>query len=327
MDEMQVPPGSCVAEGRTDTLTEDEFRALRDTGLGGSDSGAIMGLSPYETAMTVVASKIGLIKGFEGNRATKRGKRLEPAIRQFFAQWYFEEFGVEIKVFASPWFYRSVKYPWMTANIDGLILHPEYGLCNFEIKTGNERQEEHWDNDSIPDTYYAQGQHYSVVTGLPMTIYGGLVGLDLVIRHAPANEEFQMRMIEAESVIFHDFIQKGVLPAPVGHEKEDEVLSAMYNQPTKEAIDLSAMKDIAARHVELSAAMKEMEAEKKRLAAELKLAIGNANVGMMPGYKATWSRFEVARFDKDQFSKDYPDLVAQYTTKEPSGRFTVTALK
>jgi predicted phage-related endonuclease len=57
------------------------------------------------------------------------------------------------------------------------------------------------------------------------------------------------------------------------------------------------------------------------------MAIGNANVGMMPGYKATWSRFETSRFDKERFEKEHPELLAQYTSKEQSGRFTVTALK
>jgi predicted phage-related endonuclease len=179
----------------------------------------------------------------------------------------------------------------------------------------------------VPDTYYAQGQHYSTVLDVPMTIYGAFVGLDLVIRHVRANEEFRCRMIEAESVIFHDFIQKGVLPAPSGNEAEDEVVSALYSEPTKEAVDLTAYKDKAARHVELAAAIKALDTEKRQIASELKMAIGNASVGMMPGYKATWSRFETSRFDKERFEKEHPELLAQYTSKEQSGRFTVTALK
>lgn len=318
---------ACVVEGRQDGLSEEEFGKSRLSGLGGSDAGAIMGLSQYATPMTVVAGKLGLIKGFEGNDATKRGKRLEPVIRTFLAQWYEEEFGIKIKVFSSPFLYRSTKYPWMIANIDGLIEHPEYGLCVLEIKTGNDRQGENWEDDSVPDAYYAQGQHYDAVLDLPMTIYAGLIGLNIEFRHSRANPEFQAKMIEAERIIWQDFVLKGLLPAPTGHDKEDDVVKSMYNQPNKSAVDLSGMKEHAARHVAVSAAIKDLEAEKKKLAAEIKLALGNANIGMMPGYKATWSRFTTSRFDKDLFGKEHPELLAKYTSEEDSSRFTVTATR
>jgi putative phage-type endonuclease len=327
MDEMKLESDLCVAECRTDNLSEDQFKELRQHGLGGSEAGAIMGLSKYETPMTIVARKLNLIKGFDGNEATKRGKRLEPAIRQFFGQWYEEEFGIPIQVFSSPYFYRSTKYPWLTMNLDGFILHPESGWWDFEIKTGNERQEENWEDDSVPDTYYAQGQHYNVGTGHRGTIYGALVGLNLVIRHVPANPEFQGRMIEAERNIWENFVLKGLLPAPSGHESEDEVLKSMYNDPNEGTVDISSLKEQMAFHIEVSQHIKDLEAEKKRLAAEIKLAVGNAKYGLAPGYKATWSRFETSRFDSERFEKDHKDLLAEYTSKVPSSRFTITAAK
>lgn len=327
MDEKLLDNEFCVAEGRTDALSEEQFRALRMSGIGGSEAGPLMGLSNYDTPMTVVARKLGLVKGFDGNDATKRGKRLEPAVREFFARWYEEETGEAIKVYSSPWFYRSRRYPWMTLNIDGLIEHPRLGLCNFEIKTANERQEEHWEDDSVPDTYYAQGQHYAAGTGLRWTIYGALVGLNLVIRHVEANEEFQTRMIETERTIWTDYVQKGLLPAPVGHDGEDEVLLEMYSSDQEKVVDLSAMSDKAHQYVLLSSDIKSLEAQKKAIAQEVKLALGDAKYAAMGAYKGTWSRFKTSRFDKDAFAKAHPDLLAEYTREEDSGRFTITASK
>ena len=43
----------------TRTLTHDEWLALRRTGIGGSDAGAIMGVSPYKGAFSVWADKHG----------------------------------------------------------------------------------------------------------------------------------------------------------------------------------------------------------------------------------------------------------------------------
>jgi putative phage-type endonuclease len=327
MDEKIWESPACTVEGRTDTLSEDGFRGIRVSGFGGSDAGALMGLSKYATPMTVVAGKLGLVKGFEGNAATKRGKRLEPAIKAFLAQWYLEDMGVEIQIFNSPFLYRSVKYPWMIANIDGLVLHPQYGWCVLEIKTANERQEEHWEDDSVPDSYYAQGQHYNSVLGLPMTIYAAFVGLDLHIRHVPASEEFQTRMIETERVMWHDYVLNGLLPAPLGNDAEDDVLAQVYSDPSDESVNLYEYQEQAARHVFLNSVIKEMDAEKKKIASEIKAAIGNAKYGIIPGYKASWSRFTTSRFDKDRFGKEHPDLLSEYTSEEPSGRFTITAAK
>ena len=65
----------------TRTLTHDEWLALRRTGIGGSDAGAIMGVSPYKGAFSVWADKMGKLPPLEDNEALRRGQRPQGAAR------------------------------------------------------------------------------------------------------------------------------------------------------------------------------------------------------------------------------------------------------
>lgn len=63
-------------------LTEDQ-RKGRMKGLGSSDMPAIFGEDPFRSSWDVWAEKTGLVKGFEGNDATRRGNYLEAGILDF----------------------------------------------------------------------------------------------------------------------------------------------------------------------------------------------------------------------------------------------------
>ncbi|MDR1251488.1 MAG: YqaJ viral recombinase family protein, partial [Treponema sp.] len=50
--------------------------------LGGSDAGAVMGMNNFASPLTLYLQKKGLVPASEMSRAAKRGKILEPVIRQ-----------------------------------------------------------------------------------------------------------------------------------------------------------------------------------------------------------------------------------------------------
>ena len=63
----------------------------------------------------------------------------------------------------------------MLANLDGVCEVPEYGTCIFEAKTASAFKAGEWE-DSIPDEYQLQIQHYMVVTGYRAAYIAVLIG-------------------------------------------------------------------------------------------------------------------------------------------------------
>lgn len=329
VQELKYESPACTAVAYTKGLSEEQFRALRIGGIGGSDAGCIMGLSQYGSSFTVVADKLGMGESFD-NKATRRGKRLEPVIRENTAGWAAEIDGVPVEVYEvydSPWLYQSNPYPWMQANIDGLFRHPVHGLCVLEIKTADARLGEDWEDNSVPDSYYAQVQHYMAVLDLKMAVVAVMIGLDFEIRYVPRNDKFIADMIEAERVVWFDYVQKRLLPDATGVEKEDKLLNKVYANPSVEIIDLSEFREKAARHLYLGTEIKAMDEERKELTAFFKSKLANAKKGLVPGFNVNWSRFKAKSFDQGKFEAENPEIAARYTSQIDTGRFTITAVK
>ena len=54
-------------------ITHEQWLAYRRTGLGGSDAGAIMGVSPYKSAYAVWADKLGALPPTEDSEPMRQG--------------------------------------------------------------------------------------------------------------------------------------------------------------------------------------------------------------------------------------------------------------
>ena len=161
----------------------------RRKGIGGSDVAAIMGLSPWKTAFQVYQEKRKEVVGWQGNEATDWGKRMEPAIRQ----WYSDTTGRCVRLPEK--IMVNSRHPFMLASLDGFTDDPR----GVEIKTA--RSMKGWGEpgtNEIPDYYLLQIQHYMVVTGfpvfdVPVSIGGGAPNLYEV----PADKELQEMIIDA----------------------------------------------------------------------------------------------------------------------------------
>lgn len=139
---------SCKVVGRAEHGS-DSWMSLRAKGIGSSDAGAVLGLSPYADPHDVWSTKVGV--------DTPRKPWLEPYawFGNFFEPYVLFEIGclpgAELGTL------QSQTWPFALANIDGL--DQTEGIIE-EIKTTSEK----W--DSIPHHYYAQVQHQMAVTGL-----------------------------------------------------------------------------------------------------------------------------------------------------------------
>ncbi len=148
--------------------TEDQWKEARKSGIGGSDCAAVLGLSPYKTALDVYCERLGLQAPTEETERMHWGKVLEAPIAEEYAR-------------VTGWKFRPLTHPlivhdrhsWMLASPDRLIKDAPKGLeikavgasaTSLETEDG-ERLWGEAGTDHIPLYYFMQCQHYLAVTG------------------------------------------------------------------------------------------------------------------------------------------------------------------
>ncbi len=312
----------------TREITHDEWLKLRRGGIGGSDAGPVMGMSPWSSPLSVWADKRGLLPPQDETDAMEYGKRMEPVLRQ----WFHDEvhkgllLPVECAVEEYPFVLRSAEWPWAMANLDGIVLwnkeRPD-GFGVLELKTADRSQAKYWKQDEIPDGYFCQVQHYMAVTGSSFAYVFALVGKSPVLRHVPRNDAFIKKLMESERSMW-EMVLSGEMPAPSGMDIDDDVLSLLYEGGGGE-ISLDAKSEQMARHVALGDEIKERKTERTEIGQQLKIAMGNAKRGTAPGYYCNWSRFKKHSVGVDRLRKEMPDIAQAFTREEAGERFTVNA--
>lgn len=321
-----------VTETRTDEMSREEWLRLRLKGIGGSDAGAVMGMSPWSSAFMVYMDKKGFAPEQEDNDAMAHGRRMEPVLRKEFPELFKEETGVEVEVFTSPYLYHSKRHPFMLANIDGIVNvpYPGHTLADgqviegdglLEIKTADSFMRKAWADGQVPDSYYAQVQHYLHVLELSWAILPVLIGRHFTYRIVLRDDDFIDQLINAESLFWEGLLEDSP-PDPQGLDNEDAYLLHQFGEQDDEAI-VSLDPRLVEKYLFLDQREKELTAEKDQVKNLLKAAMENAKVGIAGDHKVTWSRFERSSFERERFEKDYPGVYEKYCKKSMSSRFTV----
>ena len=75
-----------IARINTAGMTRQDWLAERRHSLGGSDMGAVLGLSRWRSPYTVWADKMGLLPDQEDSEAMRIGRDLEPYVLQRFCE-------------------------------------------------------------------------------------------------------------------------------------------------------------------------------------------------------------------------------------------------
>ena len=142
--------------------TRDEWLDAR-TGIGGSDSAAIIGENPWKNNVDLWLEKTGQKNHDEinNNPAIVFGNQAEPLIRKLF-----EYDHPEMKVFYEENnLFRNDKYPFAHASLDGWLEDEKGRKGILEIKTSTisrSSQSEKW-RGRVPNNYYCQILHYMMV--------------------------------------------------------------------------------------------------------------------------------------------------------------------
>ncbi len=287
----------------------------RRKGIGGSDVAAILGLNPWKTAYQVYQEKRKEVEDWEGNAATDWGKRIEPAIRQ----WYSDETGRCVRLPDKILFHE--KYPFMLASLDGFTDDPR----GVEIKTA--RSGKGWGDpgtSEIPDYYALQVQHYMIVTGFPVfDVPVSIAGGSPEIYEVQADKELHEMIIEVEAK-FWQMVIHGNPPDVTTYadaiQRYGRSSASGVKQAESEAIR-KAYDDLKFTRNQLAG----LEHAEEDLKAEIIKYLGDEADTLKYGeiVLATYKLGNgVKRFDSKAFEKDNPELHKQYMrTGEPQRRF------
>jgi len=184
--------------------------------LGGSDIGAIFGVSPWKSALDLYEEKIApefVPPEVEPKREKlfRRGKKLEPWVMELLE----EERGIFIQKRNQR--YTDPEFPWMMAEIDAEYMD-KVGLCNLDVKTVSPFAASEWgeeQTDEIPLTYCLQFHHGMMVTGRPACLVAVLIGADdLRTYEVKRDDELIAEIRKREIQFWTEHVQKKVPPPP-----------------------------------------------------------------------------------------------------------------
>lgn len=287
----------------TRTLTHDEWLALRRTGIGGSDAGAIMGVSPYKGAFSVWADKQGKLPPLEDNEAMRQGRDLEDYVARRFA----EAIGLRVRHEYS--MLRSVEHPCMLADIDRRIIGERAGL---ECKTSRDITMARYRNGEYPMEYYCQCLHYLAVTGWDCWYLAVLVyGTDLLIYKICRDEVLDdiEALIKAEEAFWYSHVVLDQPPAPDALDSTAAALGSVY--PCEDGTTVCADQDADQALTELAALKAQRRSIDRQITErenQIKAAMGEAEVLAGTSVSATWRSSERTTISKTKLLKAYPNI-------------------
>lgn len=292
--------------------------ALRKTGIGGSDAGAVCGLNPYSSPMKVYQDKTCDAPDEEENEAVRQGHDFEDYVAQRFME------ATGLKVRRSNYMYRSAENPFMIADVDRLVVGEDAGL---ECKTASAYNADKWKDGEIPLHYVMQCYHYMAVTGKrAWYIAAVILGQKFIYRKLVWDEELISQMTAAEKYFWEEHVVKGVMPDPDGSEACDEVLQQYFRTAKKASrIALEGFDEKLGRREEILLQISELEKEQSLIEQEVKLYMKEHEFADSGNYRVSWSSVETTRLDTARLKAEKPDIYRDYAKVTASRRFQVKA--
>jgi len=323
----------------TDGMEKPEWLKWRRKGIGGSDAGAVMGVSPYKTARDVYYEKLEREPEVEeeGNWvAMEVGNRLEDLVALIFSK------KTGYRVWQEKVMYQHPLYPYMVADIDYFFEMPDGTIGILECKTGNIYGKEKWENDAVPYHYELQCRHYMAVYNVDVVYIACLFSNsedDFIYRRIDRDLEFEEAMIEQEGSFWYDHVMTGCEPPLSGDG--DLILASLRRYKSsmlmRDEITLgSEYSDVLEEIWQMKNEKAAMDSSSRKLEKRIKTAyakfaelFGNATKGVCVAadgcqYHITYKPVERTSINKENLEKMLlhdKELYLKYATTTESRPF------
>ena len=289
---------------------EDDWHELRAKRIGGSDVGAILGVNPYKSIVDVYVDKTEG-SNFKGNNATYWGHMLEGTILKEFSNKH-----KELIVYEVPY---SVVNDFLIANLDGALKDKEtgdYGV--LEIKTTSLWNKKDWEDDVIPQYYYAQVQHYLMLTGYKFAYIAVLIGGQQYKEFKIERNEEDINLIRNKATEFYqENLLKKIPPMPDGSDAYMNYLKQKALEiENNEVIEFADLEEKALKIKELGKEINSLKKEQDLLKEQIMLEL--INNGTQKGVAGKF-KFNIQTRKSPDFeamAKENLELMEQYKELE-----------
>ena len=290
----------------TISMSYEEWLAKRDESIGASESGAILGLNPWRTAVDVWIEKTNETQPLEDNLNMRLGRDLEPVIQKLFEE------ETNLKVRKDNKIRIDDEYNFITTNLDGVVIGEKVPV---EYKTMTK-----WEGE-IPDYYYCQIQHQMMVTNTPYCYFVVLVlgfSKQLIVEKYDRDDVFISKMRKELVHFWNENVLNNVAPEIISVEDAKKVYKDVDPESILEADDvifnmLSEMDRF--RHLK-----NKYDTRYKEMQKDVMVQMGSKEMVEFNGISfVSWKQAKNSlRFDSKQFKKDHPNLYITYS-KEVAG--------
>lgn len=307
-----------VVLASTENMSYEDWLEHRKLGIGGSDASVVCGINKYKSPVELWMNKTGQLPDQEAGEAAYWGTLLESIVRDEFTR----RTGIEVT--KPTVILQSEEHPFMLANLDGTCEVLDVGTCIFEAKTASAYKAGEWE-DTIPDEYQLQIQHYMAVTGYAGAYIAVLIGGNSFRwKFVERDEELISMLIELESA-FWNHVQDCTPPPLDGSDAAAKFLSERFptSKPTSHITLPDTAADLLAQYDEACAELEAVTERKQKAENLLKEMLGDNEVGTTAGRVITWKSVAQERLDSKTLKAEHPALCKKYTNKTSYRRFTI----
>ncbi|MFL0197794.1 YqaJ viral recombinase family protein [Clostridium sp. WILCCON 0269] len=303
---------------KTKDMTEIEWLKSRQQGIGGSDAGAILGVNKYKTPFQVYADKTEEItEPSEQSEAAYWGTIFEDNVAREFTK------RTDKKVRRRNAILQNIEYPFMIANVDRVVVGENSVL---ECKTTGAWNSKEWVDEEIPANYLIQVNHYMAVAGYEKAYICVLIGGQRYLyKEIERDEELIQILIQEEKDFWENHVLKRVPPPLDGSSAAEKYLKGRFKDSSQElTVNLrSEYKDKISDYFELKNTIKNLESQAKEIENNIKLELGEAEIGYAHKYEIDWKSITSNKFDNKRFKKDHPELFKQYLSTSSYRKFSI----
>lgn len=306
-------------EIKTKNLSRMEWLQLRRNGIGGSDASVVMGENPWRSILQLWEEKTGRLEiADNGNEFTYWGNVMEPIIRKEFMK----RTGLKVRQKHALIFHPE--FPYLCANLDGIVTDENGEKCVFEAKTVSQYKADQWDG-KIPREYMWQVQHYLFVCDMKKAYVAALVGGNQFIFHVVYRDEEMIReLVQEEQRFWNDCVQADIQPKADGSEATLEYLNEKYKNPIGDRIKLDAsVTTVLEEYDKVDGELKGLEKRKNEITNYLKSVLKEHESGEVAGRVVSWKKVEKFTVDNKRLREEKPELYSQYQKDSSYRRLSV----
>ena len=306
----------------TGNLPYEDWLEYRKQGIGGSDASVVCGVSRYKSPVELWMEKTGQLPSQEAGEAAYWGNLLESLVREEFTK------RTGISVTKPSAIYQSQEHPFMLANVDGLCDDNSHGPCIFEAKTASAYKAGEWE-DSIPDEYMIQIQHYMAVTGYQGAYIAVLIGGNAFRWKFVGRDEELIAMLISLEEDFWCHVQDGTPPALDGSDASARFLAERFpnSVPQSEIALPGKAQKLLSQYDDACRQLEESTAQKQEAENLLKEMLGDHEIGTTGNRVVTWKSVTQERLDTKTLKAEHPTLFKKYASQTSYRRFAIKTVR